>query len=39
LTAASAPKQFVRTKVDIEELRRSINESLKKQAEGEEPQA
>jgi hypothetical protein len=27
----SAPKQFVRQKVDIEELRRSINESLKKQ--------
>jgi hypothetical protein len=34
-TAAPAPKQFVRPKVDIEELRRSINESLKKQAEGE----
>jgi energy-coupling factor transporter ATP-binding protein EcfA2 len=32
---APAPKQFVRPKVDIEELRRSINESLKKQAEGE----
>ena len=30
---APAPKQFVRPKVDIEELRRSINESLKKQAE------
>jgi energy-coupling factor transporter ATP-binding protein EcfA2 len=29
----SAPKQFVRQKVDIEEMRRSINESLKKQAE------
>jgi hypothetical protein len=37
-TATSAPKQFVRLKVDIEELRRSINESLKKQAEGEVPQ-
>ncbi len=35
---ASAPKQFVRTKVDIEELRRSINESLKKQAKGEAPE-
>jgi energy-coupling factor transporter ATP-binding protein EcfA2 len=34
----SAPKQFVRPKVDIEELRRSINESLKKQAEGETPE-
>ncbi len=34
-TAPSAPKQFVRPKVDIEELRRSINESLKKQSEGE----
>ena len=30
---AAAPKQFVRPKVDIEELRRSINESLKKQSE------
>ncbi len=30
---APAPKQFVRPKVDIEALRRSINESLKKQAE------
>ena len=32
----SAPKQFVRSKVDIEALRRSITESLKKQAEGDE---
>lgn len=32
--SAPAPKQFVRPKVDIEELRRSITESLKKQAEG-----
>ncbi len=42
-TAAFAPKQFARPKVDIEELRRSINESLKKQAAeeipGEKPQA
>ncbi len=29
----TTPKQFVRQKVDINELRRSINESLKKQAE------
>jgi energy-coupling factor transporter ATP-binding protein EcfA2 len=35
--AAPAPKQFIRPKVDINELRRSINESLKKQAEGERP--
>ena len=34
--SVSAPKQFVRPKVDINELRRSINESLKKQAEGDE---
>ena len=32
--APSAPKQFARPKVDIEELRRSITESLKKQSEG-----
>ncbi|HUC01719.1 MAG TPA: type IV secretion system DNA-binding domain-containing protein [Candidatus Paceibacterota bacterium] len=32
--AAPAPKQFVRQKVDIEALRRSITESLKKQSEG-----
>jgi len=32
-THTAAPKQFVRPKVDIEELRRSINESLKKQSE------
>jgi TraM recognition site of TraD and TraG len=31
--SAPAPKQFIRPKVDINELRRSINESLKKQAE------
>jgi hypothetical protein len=30
---ASAPRQFVRPKVDIADLRRSISESLKKQAE------
>jgi len=35
--AAPAPKQFVRPKVDINELRRSITESLKKQAEGDVP--
>jgi hypothetical protein len=34
---ASAPKQFVRQKVDIEELRRSITESLKKQTEDPSP--
>jgi hypothetical protein len=32
-----APKQFVRSKVDIGELRRSITESLKKQTEGDAP--
>jgi hypothetical protein len=37
VTPASAPKQFVRPKVDIDELRRSINESLKKQGEPESP--
>jgi hypothetical protein len=36
---APAPKQFVRQKVDIEELRRSITESLKKQAEDPSPAA
>jgi hypothetical protein len=35
--SVSTPKQFVRPKVDINELRRSINESLKKQAEGDAP--
>jgi hypothetical protein len=34
---ASAPKQFIRPRVDIDELRRSINESLKKQAEENAP--
>jgi energy-coupling factor transporter ATP-binding protein EcfA2 len=38
-TAPATPKQFMRPKVDIEELRRSINESLKKQAETAAPQA
>ncbi|HUC31599.1 MAG TPA: type IV secretory system conjugative DNA transfer family protein [Candidatus Paceibacterota bacterium] len=33
--AGPAPKQFIRPKVDIDELRRSINESLKKQSEGD----
>ena len=33
-TPAPAPKVFVRQKVDINELRRSINESLKKQTGG-----
>jgi hypothetical protein len=38
--SAPAPKVFVRPKVDIDELRRSINESLKKQqAEGSAPAA
>jgi hypothetical protein len=36
---APVPKQFIRPKVDIQELRRSINESLKKQAEGGMPAA
>ena len=35
--SAPAPKQFIRQKVDIEALRRSINESLKKQSESETP--
>jgi len=35
--APAAPKVFVRSKVDINELRRSITESLKKQADGETP--
>ena len=35
--SSSQPKQFVRQKVDINELRRSINASLKKQAEGDAP--
>ena len=34
---ADAPRQFIRPKVDIEALRRSINESLKKQAENNTP--
>jgi len=35
---ASAPKQFVRPKVDIDALRRSITESLKKQTEEKSPE-
>jgi energy-coupling factor transporter ATP-binding protein EcfA2 len=38
-TSAPAPKQFVRQKVDIEELRRSITESLKKQTKDPSPAA
>jgi energy-coupling factor transporter ATP-binding protein EcfA2 len=38
-TSAPAPKQFVRQKVDIEALRRSITESLKKQVEDPSPAA
>jgi hypothetical protein len=38
-TSVAAPKQFIRPKVDIDELRRSITESLKKQAEGDAPAA
>jgi hypothetical protein len=36
---APAPKQFVRQKVDIEALRRSITESLKNQTEDPSPGA
>lgn len=37
-SSAPAPKQFVRQKVDIEEMRRSIMESLKKKKEQEKGQ-
>lgn len=37
-SSVTAPKQFVRQKVDIDELRRSINESLKKQSDDAAPE-